>query len=89
MQERNRSRSFPARTRLLGAVRRELSLWSQAPDHFLKKVEAYRAENTKAIRLHTLMFSEHTRPSLRKEILIDRASWFALFGFLVGTHIPE
>jgi hypothetical protein len=28
-------------------VRRELSLWSQATDHFLKKVEAYRAENTK------------------------------------------
>jgi hypothetical protein len=25
----------------------------------------------------------------RDKILIDRASWFALFGFLVGTHIPE
>ena len=65
MQERNRSSSLPARTRLLGAVRRELSLWSQAPDHFLKKVQAYRAENTKPFA------REHTRPSLRKEILID------------------
>ena len=59
-----------------------------AADHFLKKVEAYRAENTKPFAC-IVLFSEHTRPSLRKEILIDRASWFALFGFLVGTHIPE
>ena len=29
------------------SVRRELSLWSQAADHFRKKVEVYRAENTK------------------------------------------
>jgi hypothetical protein len=35
---------------LPGAVRRELTLWSQSADHFLKKVEAYRPK----IRSHSL-----------------------------------
>ena len=53
-----------------------------SPRSFPEKGRGISGRKYEAIRPHSLKFSEHTRPSLRKEILIDRASWFALFGFL-------
>src|SRR5580704_6449991 len=67
MRERNRSSSFPARTRLPGAVRRETLFVVPSPQSFPEKGRGISGRKYEGIRSHSLsLASTHIRVCVRR-----------------------